>query len=614
MTTLQKYCIGIGIPNAKDIYGLTDNDNALVIGEHFILFSDITDGDGPENNVVLSYAEIFGAFENWNAITVEQRSAAISANDFQDSEKQVEVDGEGQIDFIEVWREKSTNIFSGSEVNAVLLKESFDSYTVQGTTVIGTQDYFFSPIQAILAQGKTYISDRDLYFAIDGGSTVKNTSPEWSPVTVDGLCCGQSEMYPFEKDVLTSAEYRVLMMNGAISASSETVGKSFALTEDGTELIAPGVHKYNIAGVGVIKYNRDNFVLFVNDGVVASSVESFGYEDEYGNGTGINNAYIQSQELFPTKYNFIASPFTTPIDATSYQFVIQYPTTTPASLPPQVADFTVLGTAGWTVSTVTGSGYGPYVITVGGSANSGTVGLFALVEVIGKSGDGFVVGHADIREQSQVTILNKPNEAYAVVITGAVGDGSQIVYSAINDLSAGEVITINRARPLDPADWWCLGSDVVVESSTGSTFIVLSANTGDYSNAFGDPGYVSPPNDGYALVTFSDQRYGPDGPQRYPSVDVYSTEIGSNVFVNNINFKYNISALEVYNYRAALNVFSGGVSTVAGNIIGVPFVIEGQILLSSEVSGDMTVFDASQISGYGGLGNPAGVYGTGVYK
>lgn len=256
---------------------------------------------------------------------------------------------------------------------------------------------------------------------------------------------------------------------------------------------------------------------------------------------------------------------------------------------------------------------------------------------------GTVTGHARIRDISEITILNKPSQAYSVVITGAIGDGTQIIYNAINDFQAGEEVTISRYRRSTPIDWWDLGQNVVIESSTGTTFTVLSSNTGSFNPL--------PQNDGYAIVTSSAYRYGSEGLQAFPSV--YE------------DLKYGISAIEIYNYSAALAGVSAGSSLTGHNLTGDPFVLAGRIfnisplnpggvprykgsvalfsnlptignamedfyyveaeanfriwngsawLAPSDVKGEMTVFVATSTSGYAGAGSPPGVYGTGAYS
>lgn len=669
MGVLQTYAIGFGVPSAQDIFGLNDDAN-VVIGEGVIEFNSSSDGDGPEKNRVTSYSEILTEdnqdSETEGIVTGMTRLSFIALKAFENAET---VLGTAEINFIEIGKEVlSDSILCGSEVSPTLsILYVEESYNIAGVTIVSAKEDFISPSHSIVVQGETNILDRDLYSAVDGG-----------------LCYGQASLYPFEKDVATPAEYRVRTIDGLIANESEIVGRIALDTADqyygltSTENPFPppltahpeyGQSGDGVAiGTGVIKYNRDNIAIAVGNGAV-SSEESVGYLEsqyaievdnvltgDFGATQVVGTSKISSEELFPTKYDFIASPVSPETGDTSYEFVIQYPTTTTATLPPVAEDFTVTGTAGWTVFSVSGSGYGPYLITVSGAADSGTVGLYAFVEPFSNDGTGVVVGNADIRDLSQVTILNKPAQAYEVVITGAVGDGTQIVYEAINDLVAGEDVVISRNRPSDPADWWCLGASVI-NSSTGTTFTVLSASTGSYSS--------SPENDGYAIVTSSADRYGVDGPQRYPSVDDYSIDINSDVFVKNINFKYNISALESYTYQAALTAFSGGESFVTGDLVGDPFVLVGDAIVdviplveggvinyrgsvsnqyglpslnnnfddcfyledegsfrlwngsswipAGGVSGTLTVFLAGLTSGYGGQGSPAGIYGTGVY-
>jgi len=567
MGVLQTYAIGFGVPSAEDIFGLNDDAN-VVVGEGVIEFNSSSDGDGPEKNRVTSYAEILTEdsqnSETESFVIGMTRLSFIAFKAFEDTATVLSI---ADINFIEIGKEiLSESIFCESEVSPTLSVLYVEEYqNIAGVAIVSAKEDFISPSHSIVIQGEANVLDRDLYSAVD-----------------EGLCIGQASIYPFEEGVATSAEYRVRPISGLIANESEIICSAALDTADqyygltSTENPFPPPFTANPAygqvgdgiaiGLGIIKYNRDNFVIAAGAGLV-SFTESVGHSND---STITGATVVYAQELFPTY--------------------------------------------------------------------------------------GTVIGHADIRDLSQVTILNKPAQAYEVVITGAVGDGSQIVYEAINDLVAGEDVVIGRNRPSDPADWWCLGASVV-DSSTGTTFTVLSASTGSYSS--------SPENDGYAIVTSSADRYGVDGLQRYPSVDDYSIDINSDVFVKNINFKYNISALESYTYQAALTAFSGGESFVAGDLVGDPFVLVGDAIVdvvplveggvinyrgpvsnqyglpslnnnfddcfyledegsfrlwngsswtpAGGVSGSLTVFLASGTSGYSGQGNPAGIYGTGVY-
>jgi hypothetical protein len=357
---------------------------------------------------------------------------------------------------------------------------------------MSSYDDWISPSNSVTVAGSAEILDTNTLHAVD--VAVASGSAEAIIEFEGGQFTLQADIFP---ESISSFQF-----------SLDTMDQYYGLTSTETPFPAPqianpeyGQNGDGIAiGLGVIKYNIDNFVITVGEGVV-SFTESVGHSDD---STITGTADISAQDLFPTY--------------------------------------------------------------------------------------GTVIGNSDIRDLSQVTMLNKPAQSYQVVITGAVGNGTQIVYNAINNFVAGESIVIDRNRPSDPADWWCVGAEVI-DSSTGTTFTVLNASTGTYSS--------SPENDGYALIVSSAGRYGVGGLQRYPSQ--YE------------DFKYSISALESYTYQAALTSFSGGGSIVAGDLSGAPFVLAAEIGGGSDVESFLVVFIATQTSGYDGQGNPAGVYGTGVY-
>lgn len=395
ITTRQSYVIGQSVLDAEDLYNLSENEDTVIgIAELDSLHEKIIfDSRRVSSFVELLSVDDFDAVDQGDAVG-EGRALFVSLRAFED---EATVIGEGSMSYIIGWLPDSTDISGSSTIgSANLAVENNLESLVVGQANIVSRDDWISPSNAYDVVGHAQIIDKDFYRAVDrrtviGESAISAIEGARYDLRSPGISGESFSGSP------TTAEFT--LDTSPLDEPTITLGKKYYLNTDTPDF-------GTVIGEAINKGTWDEE--FTLEGLAfIDAVISKGHEDP---GQVAGASLVSARFIRDTRFDFYVAP--APVDSTTQEFCLSFDSTTLVSLPPTTNDFVLLGNAqseGWSISSITGSGLGPYIVVVEGpSIDDVTLGISINTATIGLSGDGVAVGEAIVGDLTNPFITNSP--------------------------------------------------------------------------------------------------------------------------------------------------------------------------------------------------------------
>lgn len=307
--TAATYAIAKSVPQAVDIYNLND-DAETVVGVALVDFVEVNT-KRIELNRVMGVAEIFDtnedAFDAIDAGVVASLSgaSAVTGRAFFHS---ATVIGKGGMSYIIGWVSDSAT-GGATSVQGSLRAASLEASSVSGAAVVRARDDFISPSNAYVVAGRAIVLDAFLY------RNPKTGARRWAGDIYDGKdrasVVGSAAIVvtrEFSKMQFRSS-IRSRSYSGSDGPSQFLLGTTpldndaYAL-DAGFYLNTDSQDAATIVGTAINKATWDEE--FVINGVASiSAAVTEGFTREVGLES---QAVIVADELYPTKYDFLADP------------------------------------------------------------------------------------------------------------------------------------------------------------------------------------------------------------------------------------------------------------------------------------------------------------------